>query len=150
MAGTYPVPLWAMGSRQGAAVSVAWRHRVQPLLSSSDPVRESCRTDLILVLPAVLLGSRNNLWTCLSFKQIWSLQAKWRWLRVHYFLCLLSGKGSKAIQQHCRDCALWSTTADICAKTQAHCGSLVQCRFGADQVSHICILVQNSSVSLLS
>jgi len=86
----------------------------------------------------VLLGGGNNLWKYLSFQQIRSLQAKWGWLRVCYSLCLLSGKDNEAIQQYFRDHTLWSATINICAETQAHRGSLVQCGFGADQVSHAC------------
>lgn len=136
IAGMYPVPLWAVGSVQ--ETSLTRRHGIQPFLSfSADHGGESCLTELILVLPAVLLGSTNNLWKYLSFKQIRSLQAKRGWLRVCYSLRLLSGKDSEAIQQHFRHRSVWAAATDIRAETQAHCGSLVRCSSGADQVSHV-------------
>lgn len=151
MAGMYPVPLWAMGSGQEAAVPVPGRPKYNLYCPQEILVERTVGlTWYWFCLLRFLAVEISNLWTYLSFKQIRSLQAKWRWLRVHYFLSLLSGKGSEAIQQHFRDHTLWSATADICAKAQAHCGSLVWCCFGADQVSHICTLVQNSSVSLLN
>lgn len=63
--GMCPVP-WE-GFRKLLSVAC----RAQPLLSSSGGAgAETCWTEFMLVLPAVLLGSANNPWKHLSFEQI--------------------------------------------------------------------------------